>query len=167
MPVLTRILDHIRPQADGTIKARERLTHSRGVIYHNIRAADKAAAVATMNARDLTEQLRDEERIEVIDFVRDGSGTPNDFVHNDLTVPGKRRAVLRHFATTRFADDDAFHTNVAAWVSGLTVGAIERLLTVSTDRAAAIRDRATNRVAVVGLNTLLSADDAAVDEDVD
>ena len=170
MAVLSRSLTNIRPQADGTIMAREVITHSRGTIYHDIRAESEAAANTTMNARDMDPTLLDEERTAVVKFVRDGLGTPDDFVAFDLTVPGKRRAGLRHFATTRYKEDPVFHTNIAAWVgqSGAAWrNTIASILGVSTPRATTIRDRAAARVVTDGLNDLIVADDAAIDEDID
>ncbi len=172
MPITSRVLQSIRPIAGGRIWAREILTHSRGVIRHAVTADDEAAAIVTMNARDMTEQLRDEERTAVITFVRDGLGTPDDYVHVDLTAAGKRKAALRHFATTRFNDDVDFHLNIAIWIAGapangLTIATIASLLSISIARANTIKDRARDRIAAGGLNAQHASDDAAVDEDID
>jgi len=124
-------------------------------------------ATVTMDARDMTAQLRSAERKEVIDFVRDGSGTPNDFTHVDLTVPGKRRAALRHFSRNKYEDDPKFFDNIAVWISGLTESTIESVLSVNNTRATNIKDRATAMQDTGGLSEVSGTDAGLIDSEIE
>ena len=59
MPIVSRVLDNIRPQRGTTVRVRETLTDAKGrKIFHNYLAASESQANITMATRDMTSQLR-------------------------------------------------------------------------------------------------------------
>ena len=58
MAIVTRGLEHIRPQGGGAVRVQEHLTDGRGrAWFHSYKAASEAVATTAMNARDMTQQL--------------------------------------------------------------------------------------------------------------
>jgi len=168
MPIVTRTLDYVKLQADGKVRVQERLVDHLGRVWnHTYKALSEDAATTAMNARDMTAQLKRVERKDVVDFVRNGDGTPDDFSHIDLTVPGKRRAAIRWFSIHRYDEDPIFFDNVATWIAGLTPATIESVLGVDNTRAVAIKGRANTMDNADGITNVYSTDSALLDEDIE
>jgi len=161
MPIISRQLDYARPQADGTVRVRERHTDSKGFHHHaRYRATSEAASIILMNARDLTASLQNIEETDAVNFIEAG-GDPNAFVRVDLTAKELRRRLIKRFARTRAIDDELFMLKVATWVSNQNAGTLSSALSISIVKAQAIIDRATDMLV---LKTQIEADDALVGE---
>jgi len=117
MPIVTRELKHIRPQSNGTVKVQERLTSAKGrVFFHFYTAASVAAATSAMNARDMTDQLREIDFKDLLQWVQ-AKNDPGvfDFTDRDLTLLEGEEQLLIWFAKTR--GDPAI--TIAWWLEGL------------------------------------------------
>lgn len=111
MPIQTSALQHIRPQADGTVRVQERHTDSHGRDwYYAYKATSEAAATALMNARDLTAQLEDAEEADAVKFIAAG-GDPAAFVTDDLTATQFNRRMAKRFANGNI--DQKFTQSIA------------------------------------------------------
>jgi hypothetical protein len=148
MPIITRVLTKTNEQADGRWRIHEELTDSKGRKWRfNSLRPSVAEATTNMNARDLTEDLREAERAEVLEFALDGND-PETFVLEDLTVVGMRRHLLRYFVRTRMTEGtpegQAHACMLAGWVADRPVNQIETTLGVTTVKATSIRDRGVN-----------------------
>ncbi len=129
MPIVSRIIDLVTPQRDGSVRVREMHTDalSRTIYSRGSRAIDLAAATVRMNARDLTGQLRDLDTMELLAFTEAGNDPETfDLTGRDITVNDGLDFLLRYFAT---------HTGeavirIALWIVGLP-----------TPKLVAIRDR--------------------------
>ncbi len=162
MSLVSRELQHLRPQRGGAVRVQERLTDSKGrVWFHSYKAESEAVALVDMNARDMTEQLKEAEEHEAVDFIR-GGGDPAAFVKVDLTNTEYRRRIAKKFANSHAALDRQFVCNVASWVAGFSSGQIANALGISNARATVIRNRAINLRD--NLCLALTADDAQVED---
>ncbi len=83
MPIVSRQLEHIRPQGDGTVRVQERLIDAKGrVWFHSYKAPSVVAATARMNARDLTDQLEEADFADLLEWVQ-AKNLPSDFDFTD------------------------------------------------------------------------------------
>ncbi len=100
MPIITRTLTHIRPQGDGTVRVQEVLTPAKGqTIRHSYKAVSEAQAITDMNARDVTEQLRNSDFSELLDWVKAKNGSDTfDYVDRDITELEGEEFLLLWFA---------------------------------------------------------------------
>ena len=143
MSIVTRVLDYVRPQRDGTVRVQERLTDHLGRLwFHTYKAESEDAANKTMNARDMTIQLKYMEERIAIDFIKNG-GSPGDFIKVDLTDKEYNQRIAKKFASIKFDDDPDFLINSAAYILAFTVTQIENALLTTTVKAQKILDRAT------------------------
>jgi hypothetical protein len=161
MPIVSKELRHIRPQIVG-VRVTEVHTDSAGREWqYAYLAADEATATATMNARDLTEQLKDREEVDLVDFVT-GGGDPDTFVRLELSVTEMRARLAKRFSRTQLKDRKQFLCSVASWVAGFSAGQIASALSISTALATKIRDRA-----IALRDTIcpaMAADDAEIED---
>ncbi len=142
MSIVSRELQHLRPQRDGAVRVQERLTDSKGRMwFHSYKAASEAAAISDMNARDMTEQLKDAEEQEAVAFIKEG-GDPASFVKVDLTNTEFDRRLAKRFAQARFDLDSDFLRKVAGYIAGFTAAQIKNALGISLAKAQIILDRA-------------------------
>ncbi len=126
-------------------------------------AVAETEATAAMNARDYTEQLKDAEENDAVDFIEAG-GDPDAFVKDDLTTAQFRRRIAKRFAQSNLQEHRPFMCRVATWVAGFSSGQIANALGISNARATAIRNRAIELHDTIC--PALLADDGAV-EDID
>lgn len=83
VPIVSRQLEHIRPQRDGTVRVQERLTDSKGrVWFHSYKESSVTVATARMNARDLTDQLKEADFTDLLEWVQ-AKNLPGDFDFTD------------------------------------------------------------------------------------
>lgn len=86
MPVVSRIMRHVRPQRDGTVRVHEQIIDSKDRSWYlTYKAPSEEEAVSNMNTRDLTEKLKDVEEIEAVEWVREGKSIES-FVRHDLSA---------------------------------------------------------------------------------
>lgn len=164
MPVVSRQLKHVRPQRDGTVRVQEVLITSKGhKIFHSYTAASEATAIAAMNARDMTDQLKDAEEQEAVDFIKSG-GDPSTFVKADLTNTEFNRRLAKRFAELSFDSDNGFLRKVAAYIAGFTAVQIKNALGISLAKAQVILDRAVHIRDEIDL--ALTTDAGRVQEDI-
>ncbi len=164
MAIVTRVLDYVKPQRDGKVRVQERLTDHLGrVWFHTYKAESEDAATTTMNARDMTVQLKNVEEQTAIDFIRNG-GSPGDFTRVDLTDTEYNRRIAKKFASITFDRDPDLLINTAAYILTFTVTQIENALSITTAKAQKILDRAAAIQA--NLEPAHTADKADVQEDL-
>ena len=119
MPIVSRVLEHIRPQTNGTVKVQERLTDAldRAPIFHNYTAASEAEATATMNARDMTAVLERADFRDLLAWVQAKNASDDfDFTDRDLTLLAGEEQLLIWFA----AIHGASALTIAWWVEDMT-----------------------------------------------
>lgn len=162
MPIVSKSIVKQNQQASGLWRIRERHLDDAGRAYH-FQYLDTSVAAATirMNARDLTEILRERERAEVLEWALAGND-PETFVRQDLTIVGVRRAVLRYFVTHRGHENCV----IAAYVAGLPMAQVKAALSTTTARANRIIARAVNLRDNVCPAIVLDDTDAALDEEL-
>lgn len=100
MPIVSRQLEHIRPQRDGTVRVQERLIDGKGrSIFHSYKASSVAAATARMNAWDLTDQLEAADFTDLLEWVQ-AKNLPSafDFTDRDLVLLVGEELLLIWFA---------------------------------------------------------------------
>ena len=100
MPILTRTLEHIRPQQDGTVRVQEHLIDAKGrSIFHSYKASSVAAATVRMKARDMTDQLEATDFTDLLAWTQE-KNLPNDFdfTDRDLTLLAGEELLLIWFA---------------------------------------------------------------------
>ena len=114
MPIVIRELTHIHPQGD-TVRVQEVLVSAKGqTIRHSYKAVSEAQAVIDTNARDVTEQLRNSDFKELLDWVKaKNSSDTFDYVDRDITELEGEEYLLIWFGTTR--GDPAI--TIAWWVN--------------------------------------------------
>lgn len=160
MPIVSRILDHVRPQRDGSVRARERLTDTKGrVWFHAVTAASEAAAAAAMNARDVTALLEEREALDAVAFVR-GGGDPVAFVKDDLSEAAFDERIVERFARTAVGEDSDFLRHAATHVARFTARRLGAMLEASDAEGQAILDRAVDFRDTLGPS--LTSDDGRV-----
>ena len=85
MPIVSRTLEHIRPQRDG-VRVKEVLT---AVVGHRVRhsytAVSEAQAIIDMNARDMTKQLRKADFVDLLAHV-EAKNDPFTFNFTDRDI---------------------------------------------------------------------------------
>ena len=90
MPIVTRTLEHVRPQRDRKVRVQEVLTAAVGhVITHNYKAVSKAQAITDMNARDVTKELKNADFTDLLLHVEaPAKNQPStfDFTDRDITL---------------------------------------------------------------------------------
>lgn len=150
MPTISRVLEHIRPQANGSMKVQERLTDALGrtPIFHNYTAASEAEATVTMNARDMTAQLEEADFRDLLAWVQ-AKNLPGifDFTNRDLDLLAGEEQLLVWFATQHGADA----ITLAWWVESMTppvYNAIRLRSGFDSDAGTRIQDRAIDLLAV-------------------
>ena len=146
MPIVSTGFVFKRQQRNGTWLCQEFHVDNLGTHHTRItRSPSSAAADAKLAARDLTDDLQDEEEEKVFHFVLSGGGDPEAAPRNELTLAQVRRRILRRFARRRLEDipTQEFNCLVAPWVAAMTAQQIStRLGGIPMPRANKIRDRA-------------------------
>ena len=164
MSIVSRELRHVRPQRDGTLRVQEHLVDGKGRSwFHSYKIATEADALAAMNARDMTDQLKDAEEQEAVDFIKSG-GDPSTFVKADLTATEFNRRLAKRFAKARFEEDPDFLRKIAGWVAGFTATQIANALGVTEVKAQVVLDRAVHIRDTV--DAALVTDAGRVQEDI-
>lgn len=142
MPIVSRVLDHVRPQRNGLVGVREVLTDSRGrVWYHTYRALSLAAAQAAMAARDMTSQLKDRETRDSLEAIRAGRD-PAKFAVVDLTQGEHDTRLVVYFSQTGFGRDSDFLRGAATWVDSFTAGQVGGFIGDTNVAGQIVKDRA-------------------------
>ena len=123
MPVATRELKNVRPQAGSTVRVLEVListphpvaTH---VVTHSYKAVSEAQANTDMNARNITEQLMQADFNDLLVFVQfPAQGDPSafDLTGRDITLIQGENFLFEHFAEGGGSDARL----LAWWIKGL------------------------------------------------
>ncbi len=100
MPIVSRQLEHIRPQGDGTVRVQEHLIDGVGrSMFHSYKASSVAAATSRMNARDVTKFLENADFTDLLEWVQE-KNLPSDFdfTDRDLTLLVGEERLLIWFA---------------------------------------------------------------------
>lgn len=168
MPIVSKEIRHIRPQVVG-VRVTEVQTDSVGREWrYAYLATDEATATTTMNARDLTEQIKDQEEREMIDFIKAG-GDPDDFVNTDISVLGKRRRLVKRFSHASLTHRRQLLCNLAPWIGALTTQQIRDAFD-GTPNPLSVPDANGIRLRAIELRdnlcTAMDSDDTAINEDV-
>ncbi len=162
MPIISSSLDYTRPQRNGTVRVQERhIDHKGRKWFLSYLAASEAVANSNMAARDFTDQLKDVEENDAIEFIQ-GGGDPAAFPKVDLTNTEFNRRIAKKFANSHADLDRQFVCNVASWVAGFTAVQIANALGVSETKGTAIRNRAIDLRDNVC--PVLTADDGKVED---
>lgn len=149
MPIVTRELTHVSAiQRDGTVRVREVLTSAKGqTIPHSYKAVSEAQAITDMNARDVTEQLRNSDFNELLDWVKAKNGSDAfDYTDRDITELEGEEFLLIWFAEQ--IGDAAI--SLAWWVEDMTppiYDAIRIRAGFDSDQGAEVQDKAIALVA--------------------
>ena len=103
MPIVSRVLDHVRPQHGTTVRVRETLTDAKGrVIVHSYLAQSEAQANTDMAARDVTPQLEESDFHDLLVWVKTKNGSDTfDWTDRDITELRGEELLLTWFAETR------------------------------------------------------------------
>lgn len=104
MPIVTRELTHVSAiQRDGTVRVQEVLTSAKGQpMRHSYKAVSEAQAITDMNARDVTEQLRNSDFNKLLDWVKAKNGSDTfDYADRDITELEGEEFLLIWFGKTR------------------------------------------------------------------
>ena len=147
MPIVSRALTKVNPQADGTVRVVEELTTTAGdVRRRHYTAVSEAQAIIDMNARNEDAALKDVEEEAVYQHLKATGGT-DGYTLVELTLLARDKRLLRRFIRSRM--DDEAPCVMAAWVDGLTNTRIRNALGVNNARATEIKDRASNLLTVI------------------
>ncbi len=145
MPIVSRILDNIRPQHGTTVRVRETLTDAKGrKIVHHYLASSEAQANTDMAARDVTGQLRNADFTDLLDHVQaPAKGDPStfDLTGRDITLIEGEDFLYKHFAES--LGDPAI--KLAWWLKAMnppTINAIRNRLGVDVADGDRVKDRA-------------------------
>ncbi len=144
MPIVSRVLKHVRPQRDGAVRVQEHLVDSRGRSwFHSYKIATEAAALSRMNSWDMTVQLKDADFRDLLAWVQAKNDPRSfDFTGRDLTGPEFNRRLTKRFATARFEIDSDFMRGVAPFIASKTATQVANSLGITEVRAQVILDRA-------------------------
>ncbi len=119
MPIVTRVLDPVRPQSDGTVRVREVLTASVGhSISHSYKATSEAQAIIDMNARDVTKQLKNADFNDLLVWTEaPAKNDPGifDFTDRDITLLEAEDFLYKLFAESI----DGSAIKIAWWLKGM------------------------------------------------
>ncbi len=143
MPIDSRELKHVRTQSDGTVRVQEVLTASVGHrIFHSYAAASEAEARIAMNARNVTEQLKEADFTDLLAWTQ-AKNNPDDFdfTGRDLTLLEGEERLMTWFATR----DGEKAITIAWWIKGMNNPAFNPIrdrLGIDVTDGNTIRDRA-------------------------
>ena len=121
MPIVTRTLEHVRPQRDGTVRVQEMLIATVGHrITHSYKAVSEAQAIVDMNARDVTAQLKDADFADLLAHVEIKDGVKNqpstfDFTGRDITLIEGEDFLYKLFAESTGGSA----IKIAWWLKGM------------------------------------------------
>ena len=108
MPIVSRVLDKIRPQLGTTVRVRETLTAAKGhVIVHQYLAQSEAQANTDMAARDVTTLLRDADFRDLLAWTQaPAKNDPDafDLTDRDITLIEGEDFLYKHFAESNGED---------------------------------------------------------------
>lgn len=143
MPIITRQLDYVRPQRDGNVRVQERLIDSQGnKWFHSYKITSETAAIERMNARDLSDQLKNIDFKDLLIWVQDKNLPIDfDFSNRDLDVDAGEKRLLIWFAE----HTGAKAITIAWWIENLGVQqfrAIQNRVGYDNDTGSRIQDRA-------------------------
>ncbi len=155
MPIVSRELTHIHLQTNGTVRVQEVLTDQQGRIWrHSYTAASEAAATTDMNARDMTERLKDADFRDLLIWIQEKNDSDDfDFTGRDLTLLEGEEQLLIWFATNLGGDA----ISVAWWIEDMTppiYEAIRDRVGYDVATGAKIQDRA---IALLGAEVSFDA----------
>ena len=142
MPIVSRVLDHVRSAGGTSVRVREVLTDSVGRRHiSSYKAQSEAQANIDMAARDVTDNLEDADERDGLEFIAAG-GEPESFVLFDLTLQQWRNRLAKRFWRTTIEEDRKFLCDISPYIATFTAVQIAAALGISEVKAQKGLDRA-------------------------